>query len=87
MTWYQEWFGEEYLELYSHRDEHEAKRQTFDDAFYALVPGGVVVRYDAEGRPAGTVRSTTSCPTRLRKNGVARSKARAASTVPCKGIA
>lgn len=27
MTWYQEWFGEEYLELYSHRDEHEAKRQ------------------------------------------------------------
>ena len=27
MAWYQEWFGEEYLELYSHRDEHEAKRQ------------------------------------------------------------
>lgn len=27
MTWYQEWFGEEYLELYSHRDEHEARRQ------------------------------------------------------------
>jgi len=27
MTWYQEWFGEEYLELYSYRDEHEAKRQ------------------------------------------------------------
>ena len=27
MTWYQEWFGEEYLELYAHRDEHEAKRQ------------------------------------------------------------
>ena len=27
MTWYQEWFGEEYLELYSHRDEDEAKRQ------------------------------------------------------------
>lgn len=27
MTWYQEWFGEEYLELYSHRDEHEAKNQ------------------------------------------------------------
>jgi SAM-dependent methyltransferase len=27
MTWYQEWFGEEYLELYSHRDEHEAKQQ------------------------------------------------------------
>ena len=27
MTWYQEWFGEEYLELYSHRDDTEAKQQ------------------------------------------------------------
>ena len=27
MTWYQEWFGEEYLELYSYRDETEAKEQ------------------------------------------------------------
>ena len=27
MTWYQEWFGEEYLELYSYRDESEARRQ------------------------------------------------------------
>lgn len=27
MTWYQEWFGEEYLELYSHRDENEAREQ------------------------------------------------------------
>lgn len=27
MAWYQEWFGEEYLELYSHRDEHEARQQ------------------------------------------------------------
>jgi SAM-dependent methyltransferase len=27
MAWYQEWFGEEYLELYAHRDEDEAKRQ------------------------------------------------------------
>ena len=27
MTWYAEWFGEEYLELYSYRDEHEARRQ------------------------------------------------------------
>ncbi|MDX1582073.1 MAG: class I SAM-dependent methyltransferase [Thermoanaerobaculia bacterium] len=25
MTWYQEWFGEEYLDLYSHRDEEEAR--------------------------------------------------------------
>src|SRR3954466_3329863 len=27
MTWYQEWFGEEYLELYAYRDENEAKEQ------------------------------------------------------------
>jgi len=27
MAWFQEWFGEEYLELYSHRDEHEARQQ------------------------------------------------------------
>jgi SAM-dependent methyltransferase len=25
MAWYKEWFGEEYLELYSHRDEPEAE--------------------------------------------------------------
>ena len=33
MTWYQEWFGEEYLELYSYRDESEARRQVafFDE--------------------------------------------------------
>jgi len=27
LTWYREWFGEEYLELYAHRDEHEARQQ------------------------------------------------------------
>src|SRR5258706_4234112 len=27
MAWYQEWFGEEYLELYAHRNEAEAKQQ------------------------------------------------------------
>jgi SAM-dependent methyltransferase len=27
VTWYQEWFGEEYLELYSYRDETEARQQ------------------------------------------------------------
>jgi len=27
MAWYQEWFGEAYLELYAHRDEDEARRQ------------------------------------------------------------
>jgi SAM-dependent methyltransferase len=35
MTWYQEWFGEEYLELYAHRDENEARLQVgfFRDQF------------------------------------------------------
>lgn len=27
MAWYREWFGEEYLELYAHRDRDEAERQ------------------------------------------------------------
>lgn len=27
MAWYREWFGEEYLDLYPHRDEAEARRQ------------------------------------------------------------
>ena len=27
MTWYREWFGEDYLDLYSYRDEEEAKLQ------------------------------------------------------------
>ena len=27
MTWYQEWFGEEYIELYSHRNGNEAREQ------------------------------------------------------------
>ena len=27
MAWFQEWFGEEYLELYAHRDEQEARQQ------------------------------------------------------------
>ncbi|HVT03844.1 MAG TPA: class I SAM-dependent methyltransferase [Thermoanaerobaculia bacterium] len=26
MTWYQEWFGEDYLDLYSYRDEEEARQ-------------------------------------------------------------
>ena len=38
MAWYQEWFGEEYLELYSHRDENEARQQV---AFFHEQAGGV----------------------------------------------
>ena len=43
MAWYQEWFGEEYLELYAHRDEEEARQQV---AFFrqqcGLVSGPVL---------------------------------------------
>lgn len=38
MAWYQEWFGEAYLELYSHRDEDEAKGQV---AFFSEQCGAV----------------------------------------------
>jgi SAM-dependent methyltransferase len=38
MTWYLEWFGEEYLDLYSYRDEEEAKRQV---AFFRRMVGDV----------------------------------------------
>ena len=38
MTWYQEWFGEEYLELYAYRDEHEARQQV---AFFAQQAGSI----------------------------------------------
>lgn len=38
MAWYAEWFGEEYLELYSHRDEEEARQQV---AFFRRQSGGV----------------------------------------------
>jgi SAM-dependent methyltransferase len=36
MAWYREWFGEEYLELYSYRDAMEAKEQV---AFFAAQAG------------------------------------------------
>lgn len=38
MAWYQEWFGEEYLELYAHRDENEARQQV---AFFRRQCGSV----------------------------------------------
>lgn len=51
MAWYQEWFGEEYLELYSHRDENEARQQV---AFFreqcGLVTGPVLDLASGMGR-------------------------------------
>ena len=37
MAWYKQWFGEEYLELYAHRDEGEAERHV--DFFESLLAG------------------------------------------------
>lgn len=37
MAWYKEWFGQDYLDLYSHRDEEEAERHV---AFVARVLDG-----------------------------------------------
>jgi SAM-dependent methyltransferase len=40
MPWYKEWFGEEYLELYSHRDESEAEEHVeFVERYLAGVAG------------------------------------------------
>ena len=38
-AWYREWFGEDYLELYSHRDSREAERQA-DFVTARLEPSG-----------------------------------------------
>ena len=51
MTWYQEWFGEEYLELYSYRDSNEARQQVafFRDQF-GTVRGTVLDLACGKGR-------------------------------------
>ena len=51
MTWYQEWFGEEYLELYSHRDEREAQQQAaFVQSQFGSVHGGILDLACGRGR-------------------------------------
>ena len=35
-------------------DVYSVTYSAFDDAYYGLLPGSVLVRYDADGRPAGT---------------------------------
>lgn len=51
MAWFQEWFGEEYLELYSHRDSTEARQQV---AFFrqtcGSIPGPVLDVASGKGR-------------------------------------
>ena len=43
MAWFQEWFGEAYLELYAHRDENEARQQVaFFKEQYGSIKGPVL---------------------------------------------
>lgn len=51
MTWYREWFGEEYLELYAHRDEDEARRQVeFFESKVDRVDGAILDLASGRGR-------------------------------------
>lgn len=44
MAWYKEWFGQDYLDLYAHRDEEEAERHvTFVLAHLGPAPPGRVL--------------------------------------------
>lgn len=58
MTWYREWFGEEYLELYSHRDEEEARKQVrFFRAQFGMIPGLMLDLACGTGRHIGEFRA------------------------------
>ena len=81
MTWYQEWFGEEYLELYSHRDEHEARQQVaFFQSQCGVLNGPILDLASGTGRhlieltslgyrPVGCDLSYLMLRTGLRENG------------------
>lgn len=51
MTWYKEWFGEEYLELYSYRDEEEARQQIdFFQRQFSTIRGAILDLACGKGR-------------------------------------
>lgn len=51
MTWYREWFGEEYLELYSHRDEEEARKHVaFFRSQFGMLRGCILDLACGKGR-------------------------------------
>lgn len=51
LTWYREWFGEEYLDLYAHRDEEEARKQIqFFRGQFGMIRGGILDLACGEGR-------------------------------------
>lgn len=58
MTWYQEWFGEEYLEIYAHRDDDEARRQVeFLRRMVGRIDGRVLDLACGSGRHLSELRS------------------------------
>ena len=58
MTWYREWFGEEYLDLYSYRDEREAhKHITFLKAQVGRAKGKVLDLACGNGRHLNELRA------------------------------
>ena len=63
MTWYQEWFGEEYLELYSYRDESEARKQVaFCREQFGVVSGPILDLACGTGRHIQELRSAGYAP-------------------------
>lgn len=57
MAWYKEWFGEEYLELYSHRDEGEAERHVeFVAELFETTPGAILDLACGAGRHTAALR-------------------------------
>ena len=57
MAWYKEWFGEEYLELYAHRDEGEAERHVdFVASLFDRSPRAVLDLACGAGRHTAALR-------------------------------
>ena len=58
MAWYREWFGEDYLELYSHRDRSEAERQAefVEEHLGCLAPDAVLDLACGAGRHTDVLR-------------------------------
>lgn len=58
MAWYQEWFGEEYLELYAHRDPEEARRHVaFVSSLFEAPPRAVLDLACGAGRHTVALRN------------------------------
>jgi SAM-dependent methyltransferase len=57
VAWYKEWFGEEYLELYAHRDEGEAERHVdFVESLFVGRPRAILDLACGAGRHTAALR-------------------------------